>query len=108
MSVLRDECSSAVAFPWFFGSDGGITELDLNKLGPTLIFRRQSGVSAIFLKADQQAATREAQDDVPGDTYSGFRQKVKAACCAGYIVSFLGLGAVYLSRTDQTHVKIFP
>jgi uncharacterized protein YbcV (DUF1398 family) len=55
-----------------------------------------------------QAAIREAQQLVPGYTYSGFCVKVMAAGCAGYIVSLAGRRAVYFGRTAETHVEHFP
>ncbi len=53
-------------------------------------------------------AIREAQQLVPGYTYLGFCRKVRAAGCAGYIVSFSGRRAVYFGRDGATHVEHFP
>lgn len=55
-----------------------------------------------------QAAIREAQQQMPGYTYSGFCEKAILAGCAGYIVSFSGRRAVYIGRTAETHVEPFP
>ncbi|WP_043746891.1 DUF1398 domain-containing protein [Paramagnetospirillum magneticum] len=55
-----------------------------------------------------QAAIREAQGMVAGYTYVGFCKKVRAAGCAGYMVSFSGRRAVYFGRTAETHVELFP
>lgn len=55
-----------------------------------------------------QAAIREAQQLAPGYTYVGFCAKVMTAGCAGYIVSFSGRRAIYLGRTAETHVELFP
>ena len=33
---------------------------------------------------------------------------MKAAGCAGYIVSFLGRRVLYIGRTAETHVELFP
>ncbi|HPU15875.1 MAG TPA: DUF1398 family protein [Polymorphobacter sp.] len=55
-----------------------------------------------------QAAIREAQALVPGYTYRGFCEKVAAAGCAGYIVSFSGQRALYIGRTAETHTEHFP
>lgn len=55
-----------------------------------------------------QAAVREAQTNAPGYTYAGFCSKVKAAGCANYVVSFLGRRVVYMGRTAETHVELFP
>lgn len=41
-------------------------------------------------------------------TYKAFCQKVTAAGCAGYLVSFLGRRVVYYGRTGATHVEVFP
>ena len=55
-----------------------------------------------------QRAVREAQANAPGYTYVGFCEKVRAAGCAGYMVSFLGQRVVYFGRTAETHVEHFP
>lgn len=55
-----------------------------------------------------QAAIREAQALVPGYTYRGFCEKIAAAGCAAYIVSFSGRRAVYFGRTGEIHVEHFP
>jgi uncharacterized protein YbcV (DUF1398 family) len=70
--------------------------------------RSNAGVAAEFRAADVERAVREAQSAVPGYTYVGFCQKVKAAGCAGYMVSFLGKRVVYFGRTAETHVEHFP
>ncbi len=45
----------------------------------------------------------------PADyNYVAFCEKVKAAGCAGYLVSFLGRRVVYFGRTAETHVEHFP
>ena len=55
-----------------------------------------------------QAAIKEAQQQVAGYTYAGFCEKVMAAGCAGYIVSFPGRHAVYFGRTAEVHTEYFP
>jgi uncharacterized protein YbcV (DUF1398 family) len=65
-------------------------------------------VAAEFRAADVERAVREAQTKAPGYTYAGFGAKVKAAGCAGYLVSFLGKRVVYFGRTAETHVELFP
>jgi uncharacterized protein YbcV (DUF1398 family) len=65
-------------------------------------------VSAAFDVAPIQAAIREAQALAPGYSYRGFCQKVAAAGCAGYLVSFSGRRALYYGRTGETHVELFP
>lgn len=65
-------------------------------------------VAAEFLGETVKAAIREAQTGAAGYTYKGFCRKVKAAGCAGYIVSFSGRRVVYFGRTAETHVEYFP
>lgn len=65
-------------------------------------------VAAAFEKKSIEAAIGEAQSGAPGYTYAGFCRKVRAAGCAGYMVSFLGRRAVYYGRTCETHVELFP
>lgn len=67
-----------------------------------------SKVAAEFRASDVERAVREAQNQVPGYTYAGFCEKVRAAGCAGYMVSFLGKRVVYFGRTAETHVEHFP
>lgn len=69
--------------------------------------RVETPVAPIFDSAAIQAAIREAQQFVAGYTYPGFRRKVAAAGCAGYIVSFSGRRALYIGRTAETHVEHF-
>lgn len=65
-------------------------------------------VAATFNTDAIQVAIREAQQLVEGYTYRGFCEKVMAAGCAGYLVSFSGRRAVYIGRTAETHVEPFP
>jgi uncharacterized protein YbcV (DUF1398 family) len=65
-------------------------------------------VAAEFLGEIVKAAIRDAQSGAAGYTYKGFCRKVKAAGCAGYIVSFSGRRVVYFGRTGETHVEQFP
>jgi uncharacterized protein YbcV (DUF1398 family) len=65
-------------------------------------------VAAEFDASEVERAVREAQRNAPGYTYAGFCAKVKAAGCAGYMVSFLGKRVVYFGRTAETHVEHFP
>lgn len=65
-------------------------------------------VAAEFRSSDVEQAVREAQTKAPGYTYASFCQKVKAAGCAGYMVSFLGRRVMYFGRTAETHVEHFP
>jgi len=50
--------------------------------------KTEGSVAAEFEAADVERAVREAQSKAPGYTYSGFCAKVKAAGCAGYMVSW--------------------
>jgi len=68
----------------------------------------EARVAAEFHADAVEQAVREAQNKVPGYTYAGFCLKVKAAGCAGYMVSFLGRRVVYFGRTAETHVEHFP
>lgn len=65
-------------------------------------------VAPEFIGEAVQMAIREAQVGTPGYTYKEFCRKVKAAGCAGYIVSFSGRRVVYFGRTAETHVEHFP
>jgi len=68
----------------------------------------EAKVAPEFCAHDVERAVREAQNNAPGYTYAGFSAKVKAAGCAGYIVSFPGKRVVYFGRTAETHVEHFP
>lgn len=68
----------------------------------------ESMVSAAFSPEIVEANVRQAQANAPGYTYRGFCTAVKAAGCAGYIVSFSGKRVVYFGRTAETHVEHFP
>jgi uncharacterized protein YbcV (DUF1398 family) len=61
-----------------------------------------------FNAPNVEQAVREAQSKRPGYTYRDFCAKVKAAGCAGYMVSFPGRRVVYFGRTAETHVEHFP
>jgi uncharacterized protein YbcV (DUF1398 family) len=70
--------------------------------------KAETRVAAGFNAEEVEQAVREAQSNVPGYSYAGFCAKVKAAGCAGYMVSFLGKRVVYFGRTAETHVEHFP
>jgi uncharacterized protein YbcV (DUF1398 family) len=55
-----------------------------------------------------EAAVRVAQAGGPGYTYKGFCEQVMAAGCVGYTVSLTGRRAVYVGRTAESHVELFP
>ena len=77
--------------------------------GVTLDAPHSAGnVAAGFDSAGVETAVREAQANLPGYSYAGFCEKVKAHGCAGYIVSFPGRRVVYFGRTGETHVELFP
>ena len=65
-------------------------------------------VAAEFRVKDIEREVQDAQNKVPGYTYVGFCATVKAAGCAGYMVSFLGRRVLYYGRTAETHVEHFP
>lgn len=65
-------------------------------------------VAAAFDRDGVEALVRWAQANGPEYSYASFCEKVKAAGCAGYLVSFLGRRVVYYGRTAETHVELFP
>lgn len=84
----------------YYRPDGEALEL---KTEPTSV-----SVAEGFDAGTVRAAIREAQEQVPGYTYAGFCNKVAAAGCAGYVVSFPGKRVLYYGRTAETHTEIFP
>jgi len=84
----------------YYLTDGDNAELPTQKIDVP--------IATTFDARVVQAAIKEAQDLVPGYTYGGFCRKVAAAGCAGYIVSFSGRRALYIGRTAETHVELFP
>lgn len=84
----------------FYLPDGPSHVLDLPDPG---------GPVAPGFDADRVAqAVRWAQANPADYTYAGFGQAVRAAGCAGYMVSFPGRRVVYFGRTAETHVEHFP
>ena len=65
-------------------------------------------VAAEFSADTVRENIRQAQTKAPGYTYRGFCEAVKAAGCAGYIVSFSGKRVVYFGRTAETHIEVIP
>ena len=59
-------------------------------------------------KREVERLVRWAQANPADYSYVAFCEKVKAAGCAGYLVSFLGRRVVYFGRTAETHVEYFP
>lgn len=84
----------------YYLPDGDSVSLDTH--------RGDVAIGEAFDVAAVQSAIREAQIQVPGYTYGSFCDKVMAAGCVGYIVSFVGKRAVYFGRTAETHVELFP
>lgn len=65
-------------------------------------------VSPSFDAIEIESLVRWAQANPADYSYNAFSEKVKAAGCAGYIVSFPGKRVVYFGRTAETHVEHFP
>lgn len=65
-------------------------------------------VAAAFDAKEVERLVRWAQAKPDDYSYVAFCEKVKAAGCAGYLVSFLGRRVVYFGRTAETHVEHFP
>jgi len=65
-------------------------------------------VAAAFDATAVEAAVRWAQSGAAAYTYAAFNQRVTAAGCAGYLVSFLGRRVVYFGRTGELHIEHFP
>ena len=70
--------------------------------------RSAISVAAAFDSAQVEALVRWAQTNDSGYSYGAFTEKVKAAGCAGYLVSFSGRRVVYYGRTAETHLELFP
>jgi uncharacterized protein YbcV (DUF1398 family) len=84
----------------YYRPDGGAIALAMHQ--------DDTPVAAAFDRSAIQAAIRDAQRLAPGYTYRGFCRTVRAAGCAGYLVSFSGRRALYFGRTSETHVEPFP
>ena len=71
--------------------------------------RKSSGrVAAAFDAAGIAGQIKWAQANPPDYSYAAFCKNVKAAGCAGYIVSFPGKRVLYYGRTAETHLEMFP
>lgn len=120
---LSGATSNAMGFPAIVAtlSDAGFESYEVDFRRGEAIYFLPSGQSIIlpihrddtdigiaFDGAEVADAIREAQANAPGYTYAGFCAKVKRAGCVSYIVSFPGRRAVYLGRTAETHVEMFP
>lgn len=84
----------------YYRPDGSMLDLPTHAL--------YTPIADKFDLAPIQAAIRAAQTQAPGYSYLGFCRTVAAAGCASYLVSFLGRRAVYLGRTGESHVELFP
>lgn len=80
----------------YYTKRGDSVVLDMHQVGEP--------VAEAFDAKALQAAIREAQQNVPGYTYTGFCKKAVAAGCASYIVSLSGRRVLYIGRTAETHV----
>lgn len=79
--------------------------------GDTVVlpFRRPDApVLAIFDTARVQAAIQMAQAQAADYSYDDFCSTIASAGCAGYIVSLVGRRVVYIGRTGDIHVELFP
>lgn len=65
-------------------------------------------IAAAFDAAGVAAQVKWAQSGAPDYAYPAFCRNVKAAGCAGYLVSFPGRRVLYFGRTAETHVELFP
>lgn len=65
-------------------------------------------IGAAFDSGSIEALVRWAQANADDYSYVAFCERVKAAGCAGYLVSFPGRRVVYYGRTAETHVEHFP
>jgi uncharacterized protein YbcV (DUF1398 family) len=65
-------------------------------------------VAAAFVGEAVAAQVKWAQANPPGYSFEAFSKNVKAAGCAGYLVSFPGRRVVYFGRTAEIHVEQFP
>ena len=65
-------------------------------------------IAAPFDGAEVARLIRWAQRKPDDYSYAAFSEKVKAAACASYVVSFLGRRVVYMGRSAEMHVEHFP
>lgn len=84
----------------YYLPDGDSIELDMPA--------SHGQVAPVFDAAIVEAQVRRAQANGADYSYRSFCDTVKAAGCAGYLVSFLGRRVVYFGRTAETHVEHFP
>lgn len=84
----------------YYLPDGTAFDLATHSGGPP--------VASAFNVAAVRAAIAEAQANAPGYTYLGFGEKVRAAGCAGYLVSFPGRRVLYFGPDGETYIEHFP
>lgn len=84
----------------YFLPDGDAIEYDMPQSG--------GAIAAAFDGNAVATLIRWAQANSSDYRYVSFCEKMKAAGCAGYIVSFLGRRVVYYGRTAETHTELFP
>lgn len=84
----------------FYLPDGDSLEVDLQPSA--------GNVAAPFDATEVERLVHWAQANPADYSYVAFCEKVKAAGCAGYLVSFLGKRVVYFGRTAETHFEHFP
>ena len=84
----------------YYLPDGDSVVLDMSQSA--------GSVADVFDAPAVGSLVRWAQANGPDYNYNAFCRQVKAAGCAGYIVSFLGRRVLYLGRTAETHVELFP
>lgn len=65
-------------------------------------------IAKAFDAATMRTAIARAQANGPDYSYAVFCDTVRAAGCAGYIVSLPGRRVVYYDRTAELHVEHFP
>lgn len=66
----------------------------------------RGALAEAFSAEGVEAAVRASQ--AGRITYEGFCERVRAAGCAGYLVSLAGRRALYFGRTAETFVEPFP
>jgi uncharacterized protein YbcV (DUF1398 family) len=63
-------------------------------------------VAERFSAEDVESAVRDSQQG--RIAYPQFLQRIRAAGCVGYLVSFAGRRCLYLGRTGESHLELFP
>jgi uncharacterized protein YbcV (DUF1398 family) len=63
-------------------------------------------IAEAFAAAQVEAAVRDSQQG--RIVYPEFLHRIRAAGCVGYVVSFVGRRCLYLGRTGESHLELFP